>query len=185
MEMDLIVSGFGGQGVLLTGVTLAYSAIIEGKNTTWIPAYGGEMRGGTANCSVNISEDEIASPYIENPLNVIALNTPSMLKFEHKIKPDGNLIVNSSIVEEKPSRKDINYIFIPVTDIAKNLGEPRCANMVALGALVEKTRVVKFENILSALAKVLPPSKANLIAINRKALESGAEFVKNLTLAKC
>jgi len=185
MEMDLIVSGFGGQGVLLTGVALAYSAVIEDKNTTWIPAYGGEMRGGTANCSVIISENEIASPYIENPLNVIALNTPSMLKFENRIKPNGNLIVNSSIVDQKPSRKDTNYIFIPVTDIAQKLGEPRCANMVALGALVEKTKVVKLENIVTALSKIFPPSKANLIALNRSALESGAEFVKHLNLVKC
>jgi 2-oxoglutarate ferredoxin oxidoreductase subunit gamma len=180
METNLIVSGFGGQGVLLTGVTLAYSAIIENKNSTWIPAYGGEMRGGTANCSVIISKEEIASPYIEKPLNVIALNTPSMLKFENKIEPNGNLIVNSSIVEAKPSRADINYIFIPVTDIAKELGEPRCANMVALGAFIEKTDTVKFESVLEALKKVLPPAKADLIAVNRKALESGMDFIKNM-----
>jgi 2-oxoglutarate ferredoxin oxidoreductase subunit gamma len=185
MEMNVIVSGFGGQGVLLTGVTLAYAAIIEGKNTTWIPAYGGEMRGGTANCSVIISEDEVASPFIENPLNVIAFNTPSMLKFEHKIKSGGNLIINSSLVDTKPSRKDIDCTFIPVTDIANNLGEPRCANMVALGALVQKTKIVEFDSILEALMKILPSSKANLININSKALKLGAEFIKDLALVRC
>lgn len=180
MDTNLIVSGFGGQGVLLTGVVLAYSAIMENKNSTWIPAYGGEMRGGTANCSVIISSEEIASPYVEKPLNIIALNTPSVLKFESKIVKGGNLIVNSSIVEAKPSRSDINIIYIPVSAIAKELGEPRCANMVALGAFIEKTKTVKFESILEALKKVLPPAKADLIVVNRKALELGIEFIRNI-----
>jgi len=185
MEMDLIVSGFGGQGVLLIGTMLAYSAMFEKKNTTWMPAYGGEMRGGTANCSVMISTEEIASPYIEKPSNVIALNTPSMLKFQSKIQPNGLMLVNSSIVDEKTSRNDIECIYIPVTDMAKELGEPRCANMIALGAFVEKTKVVKFESIISALSKALPASKAALIEINRNALEAGAAFVRKSVLAKC
>jgi len=178
MELDLIVSGFGGQGVLFAGTALAYSAIMEGKHTTWMPAYGAEMRGGTANCTVVVSDQEIASPYITNPNNVIALNAPSKRKFENKLKSGGIMIVNSSLVKEEPTRKDIDYIYIPVTDIANGMNEPRCANIVALGALIEKTKIVDIENVKTAIAKVLPAHRKGLILVNCEALEKGAEFVK-------
>lgn len=186
MELDVIISGFGGQGVLFAGTALTYSAVMENKHSTWMPAYGAEMRGGTANCTVVISDEEIASPYIVNPSNVIALNTPSVKKFENQIKSGGTMIINSSLVNEKPSRDDINYVFIPVTEIANELGEPKCANIVALGAFIEKTRIISLESAKMAIAKALPSHRKGLILLNTQALEKGAEFVKkSKQLANC
>ena len=179
MEHDLIISGYGGQGVLFAGTLLAHAAIAEEKHTTWLPSYGAEMRGGTANCTVIVSDEEIASPYIEKSLYVIALNAPSVQKFENKIKSSGLMIINSSLIRERPERKDINCIFIPVGDIAQDLGESKCANIVALGALIAKTQVVSFENAINALHKLLY-SKERLLKINCEALNTGAKYVNGL-----
>mgnify|MGYP003307628595 CR=1 FL=1 len=137
MTTEIIFAGFGGQGVILAGKILALAGMSEDKYVSHIPSYGAEMRGGTANCSVIISDEEVSSPVIENPDVVIALNKPSMTKFENKIKPNGILIYNTSLIDEAPSRKDIKVLPLPCTEICTETNNPRGTNMVALGALLK------------------------------------------------
>lgn len=177
MEYDLIISGYGGQGSLFAGTLLANTAIEEKKHTTWLPSYGREKRGGPSNCTVIVSDEEIDSPYIESPNYVIALNTPALKKYEHKIKSGGLVMVNSSMAEEKLGRNDINYVFIPASEIAKEIGEVRYANIVLLGAFIQKTKAVSIDNTLKAAVKIMS-SRQNLIKINCDALNAGSEFIK-------
>jgi len=177
-EQKLIVAGFGGQGVLLVGRLLAYAGMIEDKKVTWIPSYGPEMRGGTANCTVVLSEREIGSPIAPVPDSVIVMNQPSLDKFEPMLKENGLLIANSNMLTKKPTRKDLDIVEIPVNGIASELGDDRVANMVALGAYIERTHIVKMESISKALKTMLPERYHNLISLNEKALEMGAEFAK-------
>ncbi len=136
MQQEVIIAGFGGQGVLFAGQLLAYSAMDEGKAVTWIPSYGPEMRGGTANCTVVISDEEIGSPFVKNPTAVIAMNLPSLDKFENLVAPGGVLVVNASMVDRPVAREDITVVNIPANDIAESLGSSRSSNMVLLGALL-------------------------------------------------
>lgn len=139
MKQEFIIAGFGGQGVLLLGQMLAYAGMLEGKQVSWMPSYGPEMRGGTANCTVVISDEEIGSPVVSQPSCVIALNLPSLDKFEPMVKPGGLLLINSSLVDREPRRDDIKAVALPATEIASELGNIRVTNMVALGALVQLT----------------------------------------------
>ncbi|MFH1454554.1 MAG: 2-oxoacid:acceptor oxidoreductase family protein [Armatimonadota bacterium] len=182
MLYDLIVAGFGGQGVMTLGQMLAYAGLEEGKNVLWMPAYGPETRGGFANCTVIFSDEEIASPVVSNPDSMIIMNRPSLEKFENTIKPKGLMILNTSMVNREVERKDIEVIKVPATDIASELGNTKVANMVALGAYAEKTKIVKIETIVSFISKKLK-DKTDLIEINKKALARGAETVKSC--AKC
>jgi len=174
----IIISGFGGQGVMLMGRLLAYAGMIEGKKVAWMPSYGPEMRGGTANCTVLISSNEIGSPIVSHPKILIAMNQPSLDKFEPNVRENGLIILNSSLIKREVKRKDVNIIKIPADDIAAKLGNPRAANMVALGAYVKKSGVVKSETIFKALEKALTGPKQKLLDINKKALKQGAELVK-------
>jgi len=174
----IIISGFGGQGVMLMGRLLAYAGMIEGKKVAWMPSYGPEMRGGTANCTVLISSNEIGSPIVSHPKILIAMNQPSLDKFEPNVRENGLIILNSSLIKREAKRKDVNIIRIPADDIAAKLGNPRAANMVALGAYVKKSGVVKSETIFKALEKALTGPKQKLLDINKKALKQGAELVK-------
>jgi len=174
----MIISGFGGQGIMLMGRLLAYAAMLEGKNVAWMPSYGPEMRGGTANCTVLISEEEIGSPIVSHPKTLIAMNQPSLDKFEPNVNEDGLIILNDSLIERKLSRNDVNVIRIPADDIADKLGNSRAANMVVLGAYVKKSGVVKMETIFKALEKALTGRNQKLMDINKKALKQGAELVK-------
>ena len=174
----MIISGFGGQGIMLMGRLLAYAAMLEGKNVAWMPSYGPEMRGGTANCTVLISEEEIGSPIVSHPKTLIAMNQPSLDKFEPNVNEDGVIILNDSLIERKLSRNDVNVIRIPADDIADKLGNSRAANMVVLGAYVKKSGVVKMETIFKALEKALTGRNQKLMDINKKALKQGAELVK-------
>jgi len=133
MQTEIIIAGFGGQGVLFGGQLLTYAAMDEGKEVTWIPSYGPEMRGGTANCTVVISDDEIGSPMVSNPQAAIVMNLPSLDKYEPLIKPGGVLVINESMVDRKPLRKDINVVMVKANDIAEKLGDRRLSNMVMLG----------------------------------------------------
>jgi len=135
MQKEIIIAGFGGQGVLFGGQVLAYAAMDSGKEVTWIPSYGPEMRGGTANCTVVIAEDEIGSPLVKNPPLAIALNLPSFDKYEEILATGGTLIVNRSMVDHEAKRDDINVIFVPCNEIAEEIGDKRLLNMVAVGAL--------------------------------------------------
>lgn len=178
-ENILIIAGFGGQGVMLMGQVLATAAMIENKHSTWLPSYGPEMRGGTANCTVVISEEMIGSPIADTPNSVIAMNIPSLLKFEEKLSQNGILIINSSVVDREPSRHDIQVAKIDANKIAEDIGNLRVANMVVLGAYVEKTGLVSMESIEKAFERKLTGQKAKLIDVNITAVKAGMKAVRN------
>jgi len=181
MLEELIIAGFGGQGVMSMGQLLTYAGMIENKHVAWIPSYGPEMRGGTANCAVTISDKEISSPVVTEPTTVIIMNQPSLEKFEPVIKPGGLMIINSSLVSKKASRDDIKVLEIACNEVAnEKLGNPRVANIIILGAYIELTKVVTIDSIIESLKKVLPERRHNLIPLNRQALELGAELVQKV-----
>ncbi len=175
MYQDVMIAGFGGQGVLLAGKLLAYAGMLEGRHVTWIPSYGAEVRGGTANCTVIISSDEIGSPVVQNPSTMLIFNDASFKKFEKRIKPGGQLILNTSLVHEPPTRSDISRIEVKANDIADSLGDIRISNMVMLGAFLKRTGVVALESVFAALKQVLPEHRHSLIPLNENALKRGAE----------
>jgi len=178
---DLIISGFGGQGVLAIGNLLAYAAMKEGRYVTYLPIYGVEMRGGTANCTVVISSREIGSPVVGRPHAAIVMNLPSLVKYEPRILPNGLLLINSSLIDPKEtSRQDIELLPTPVNEIAIENGNPKLANMVALGAINEKTKLVQMTSLYESLEKVLDDRYHHLIPSNIKAIQIGAEFVQSL-----
>lgn len=178
MVLTNIFAGFGGQGVLLIGQLIAYAGMYEGRNVSWLPSYGPEMRGGTANCSVVVSDDPIASPVLSMADCVIAMNTPSLEKFESNVNPGGKLFINSSIIEKKATRTDIDVYYVPCNEIADQLGNPKVLNMAMLGAFLEATNVVKVDSVLDALLYKLGEKKAKLIPLNRQAIEMGAASIR-------
>lgn len=180
MLEEMVFAGFGGQGVLSMGTILAYAAMKEGKNVSWMPSYGPEMRGGTANCMVNISDKEISSPIVNEYDMAVVLNLPSLHKFEPNIKQNGILIWESSTIKEKPKRKDIKAYEIPAINIAaEKLKNVKVMNMVVLGALLQiNSDLVKKESVLLALKETLPERHHHLIPLNEKALILGGELVK-------
>jgi len=151
MQTEVIISGFGGQGTLYAGQVLAYAAMDEGKQVTWIPSYGPEMRGGTANCTVVVSDEEIGSPTVKHPKAVLALNLPSLDKYEDMIAPGGCLVVNESMVNRKPTRTDIQVVILPANEIAREIGNERATNMVMLGALLANMDILPIEALEKAL----------------------------------
>jgi len=179
MQTEIVISGFGGQGALFAGQVLAYAAMGADRMVTWIPSYGPEMRGGTANCTVIVSDEEIGSPLVRNPTAVIALNLPSLERYENMIKPGGVLIVNSSLVNRTAHRTDIENVFIPANDIAESLGNKRLVNMVVLGALLVKLPILPLEAIKNALDEHIPDRHRKLLPVNYQALQSGADFAMN------
>jgi len=174
----IVIAGFGGQGVLFTGKLLAYAGLTEQRQVSWIPSYGPEMRGGTANCHVVISPFEIGSPVVTVPDILVALNRPSMEKFEPDVKPGGFLFYNSSLIDLEHKRDDITYVGLPASEIAEEIGAGQIGNVVVCGALVAKTGIVQFESLYKALEKCVSKSRMELMELNRKALEKGAEFVR-------
>lgn len=176
MYQGVIMSGFGGQGIISTGVLLAYSGMVDGKHVTFFPAYGAEMRGGTANCSVVVSTQEVASPVVSTPDSIIVMNEPSLLKFEPALKPQGLLLINSSLVSSKPKRNDIEIVTIDANKIAEEIGTVKCANMVMLGALINHTKAVAMESVVKTLIKVFPRAKKEMLQINERALCQGATY---------
>jgi 2-oxoglutarate ferredoxin oxidoreductase subunit gamma len=178
MTLEVFFAGFGGQGVMLMGQLLSYSGMYEGKEVTYFPAYGAEMRGGTANCSVVISDEAIGSPVIAEPDIVVAMNRPSLDKFESTLKSGGTLYYNSSLIDVKPKRTDIKAIAIPANEIATELGNSRVANMVVVGAILKSTSIVHIETVMKVLQeKVLTGKKKDLVGVNRQAIEKGMELV--------
>src|SRR4030043_1527884 len=177
---DVIISGFGGQGVLVIGNLLAYASMKEGKHVPYLPVYGVEMRGGTANCTVVISSHQIGSPVVGRPHAAIAMNLPSLIKYEPLILPKGLLFINSSLIAPKEIyRKDIENLSIPVNEFAIDHGNPKLANMVALGAFNQKTQLVQMTSLFESLEKVLDERYGHLIPSNIKAIEIGAKFVQS------
>ena len=177
MQTEIVIAGFGGQGALFAGQILAYAAMDSGKEVTWIPSYGPEMRGGTANCTVIIADEEIGSPLVRNPRGVIAMNLPSLDKYEDLIIHHGTIIINSSLVNRTLIRDDLNSVAIPANDIAETLGEKRMSNIVMLGALIASLPVLKLIDIEQSIINHLPERHKNLLPSNLEALKLGAEFV--------
>ncbi|HHW56164.1 2-oxoacid:acceptor oxidoreductase family protein [Thermoanaerobacter thermohydrosulfuricus] len=184
MEERIIFAGFGGQGVLSMGLIITYAGMFEGKNVSWTPSYGPEMRGGTAFCNVTVSDEEVGSPVITEATSVIVMNRPSLDKYESYVISGGKLFINTSLVDKKAERKDIEVYEIPANDIANELGNLKIANMVMLGAFVEATKVVKMETVIKALPEVFGKGKEHLMSINEKALYRGAELIKSLITTK-
>jgi len=174
MQQEVIIAGFGGQGVLFAGQLLAYTAMDLGKDVTWIPSYGPEMRGGTANCTVVISDQEIGSPFVMNPTAVLAMNLPSLDKYEDLVKTGGVLVVNTSMVNRKVDREDITVVSIPANDIAEALGSKRAVNMVMLGALLGNLDILPLEALEASLEAHLPERHKKFLAGNLEALRQGA-----------
>ncbi len=179
MHHDVIMAGFGGQGILMIGNVLAVAALRHGYRVTFFPAYGVEMRGGTANCTVTISDREIGSPVTSRPLGVIAMNEPSVAKFGPRVRPEGVVVVNASLVGEGAfSRHDVRVLGVRCNEIAAELGDPRLASMVALGAYVGATDVVPVERVFEALPEVLPEKAHRLIPLNQEAIEAGRAAIR-------
>ncbi len=178
MTQEAIFSGFGGQGVLTMGMILGYAGVIEDKEVTWMPSYGPEMRGGTANCITIVSDDKISSPIISTFDTVVALNQPSVDKFENEVKPGGNILYDSTNILKPPTRKDINIFACPVSEEAVKLKNPKVLNMLMLGSFVEVTKAVNADTIEEALKQVLPERYHKLVPLNMEAFEIGRSLVR-------
>ena len=175
---DVTMAGFGGQGLMFIGKLLAYSAMKAGKHVTWIPSYGPEMRGGTANCTIVLSDEEIGSPVITAPQALIIMNNPSLKAFEPRLQPKGLLIFNSSLITHQISRKDIEVIATPANEIAAKIGERRAGNMVMLGAYIKRTKAISEETILEGLKEFFG-KKAQFLDVNTLAFKKGMEYSKS------
>ncbi len=173
MTTQILIAGFGGQGVLFAGKFLAYKALIENKQLSWLPSYGPEMRGGTANCSVIISDEPVGSPIVSKPDVLIVMNLPSLDKYEDAVVPGGKIFVDSTLIERKVKRDDVDVYYIPATKLAADINAPTLANMIMIGKVIKETNVVPYDNIDKALDKVVSARKAALKEINFKALETG------------
>lgn len=173
---EVIIAGFGGQGILFAGKVLAYGGLMCDKEVSWLPSYGPEMRGGTANCHVIISDAPIGSPIITEPNVLIAMNKPSLDKFENDVVSGGTIIVDSSLIDRKVERDDVNVFYIPATQMALDMDASKMANMIILGKLIKETDVLSYDELKRGLEKCVPPSKAELIDFNMKIIDSGYNF---------
>jgi 2-oxoglutarate ferredoxin oxidoreductase subunit gamma len=178
MLIKTIFSGFGGQGVLSMGYTLANAAMLQGKFVTYLPSYGAEVRGGTANCTVAIGDEEIASPVASEPDFVVSMNQPSFLKFQSILESGGLILVNSSMINVAAARGDIEVVEVPTSELAEKLGNIKAANMVMLGAFIKASNLVSLPLMLKNLPEILGEGKAKLIKINKEALETGYNYIK-------
>jgi len=175
MQNDVIMAGFGGQGILLIGKMLAYAGMHEGKEVSWLPSYGPEMRGGTCNCTVVVSDTVVGSPVIQSPRAVLAMNLPSLDKFEPDLKPGGVLLINTSLINRPARRDDVTVVEVPANEIANSLGNPRGANMVALGAYIGATGAVSLEEVEKVVRETFA-AKQQLVDVNLDALHRGYEI---------
>jgi 2-oxoglutarate ferredoxin oxidoreductase subunit gamma len=179
MYFDVIVAGFGGQGVLLIGNILTYGAMEEGRHVTYMPVYGVEMRGGTANCTVVISDQEIGSPVIHHPVTAIVMNKPSLVRFGPMVQKGGRLFANSSLIDSgETDFPGVKTIWVPTIELAAKAGDQRLANMAMLGAVIEETKVLSQEAVVKAFSRALDKRYHKMIPINTKALEEGARFIR-------
>ena len=174
-ENQIVIAGFGGQGLLFSGKVLAYAGMMEGRHLSWLPSYGPEMRGGTANCNVILSDREIGSPIVNHPDILMVMNAPSLDKFENDVVPSGKIFIDSSLVTRKVARTDVEAYYIPASAMAREMGAPGLANMVLLGALVKATGCVTDDGLDAGLIKVIPARKADMLEVNRKALKAGMD----------
>ena len=177
MIKKTVFAGFGGQGVLMMGYVTAVSAMMEGKQVTYLPSYGAEVRGGTANCTVAVSDEEIFSPVASAPDYAVIMNKPSLDKYEGTIKEGGIIVLNSSLVDSAPSRDDVEVLSVPANDMARELGSDRTINMIMLGAFVAKTGITTLDAVFKGLSEIVKGKKASMMKMNRKGLDRGAEYV--------
>ena len=175
---QILIAGFGGQGILFSGKFLAYKGLTEELQVSWLPSYGPEMRGGTCNCSVIVSDDPVGSPIIAHPNILMVMNEPSLDKFEDTVAPGGTIFVDSALIGRKVKRTDVEVVYIPATQLAKDMQAVSLANMIILGAIVEKLKCVRYETVIEALKHTISARKANLLDLNLKAVEAGAKFIK-------
>ena len=175
-DLNAILAGFGGQGILFMGKVIAYSGLIDEKEVSWLPSYGPEMRGGTANCSVCISDDPICSPLVINPNVLIAMNLPSLDKFINDVLPGGIVIIDSTLVPKKVERDDVTVVYIPATEMAEKNSLKGLANIILIGKLMQMTNFCSMEIMEKTIQKVVPPRKQQLVEPNMKAIKLGAEF---------
>ena len=176
MTTQILIAGFGGQGVLFAGKFLAYKGLLEEKQVSWLPSYGPEMRGGTANCSIILSDDPVGSPIVSTPDALIAMNLPSFDKYESTVASGGKVFIDSTLISRQAVRTDIDAYYIPATKMAADAGIPTLANMIILGKMIKETGAVSFENLIDAMKKVVSAKHAELLEINIKALEAGYNY---------
>jgi 2-oxoglutarate ferredoxin oxidoreductase subunit gamma len=176
-KIEILMAGFGGQGIMLMGKLLAQAGLASHKNVTWMPSYGAEVRGGTAYSMTKISDKEIANPIVTAPDILVAMNEPSLVKYEERLKPKGLLILNKSLIKLKPRRKDLEVVSIPMTQIASKLGSARSANMVAMGALLKRSKLFPVRVVTGALREMLGP-KEDIFILNKRAIEKGYSCAK-------
>jgi len=169
---EILCAGFGGQGIMFMGKLFAEAGLAGGKHVTWMPSYGAEVRGGTAYSMVKVSAPEIASPIVTNPDVLIAMNKPSLVKYENMVKPGGTIISNKSLIDESSTRRDVKVVNIPMTDMASKLGSTKCANMIAIGAVVKRSKMLSIRNVAASLKEALK-DKESLFLLNKQALEKG------------
>ena len=178
MLHKIVFAGFGGQGILLAGYALAYAAMSEDKYVTYLPAYGAEQRGGTANCTISISDEEIASPVASAPNCAVIMNQPSLIRFRNQVAPAGKLLLNTTLVSGTVERDDVDVFLFPATKMAEDLGNIKGTNMVILGGFLGMTSYVKLNSILNILKQIFPPHRHNMIKSNKQAIKAGYDYIK-------
>lgn len=176
MTFETIFAGFGGQGILFAGKVIAYAGMIEGKNVSHLPSYGPEMRGGTANCSVIVSDEDVASPIITEPTALVVMNAPSLDKFEKSVVPGGKIFIDSALISRKCERDDVDVYALPATQMANDMGIAKLANMIMVGKLIKETQMFTWEQLKGAVTKLVPAAKAAMLESNLKALEAGYNY---------
>ncbi len=176
MTTNILLAGFGGQGILFAGKFIAYKGLTEGRELSWLPSYGPEMRGGTANCSVILSDDPVGSPIVSEPDVLIVMNLPSLDKYEKTVVPGGKIFVDSTLIERKVERGDVDVYYIPATSLAQQIGAPTLANMIMVGKFIKETGAVSHDNLDAALRKVVSARHQDLFDINLKAINTGYEL---------
>ena len=175
-DHEIIYAGFGGQGLLFAGKVLAYGGLLENKEVSWLPSYGPEMRGGTANCNVIISDTPVGSPIVQHPSALVVMNTPSLDKYESMVAPGGKIFVDSTLISRKVTRTDVEVFYIPATQMATDMNANGLANMILLGAVLRETACIKDETLPEALHHVIPARKADLFDVNVRAIQAGREY---------
>ena len=178
MTTQLLIAGFGGQGVLFAGKFIAYKGLMEEKEVSWLPSYGPEMRGGTANCSIILSDEPVGSPIVSTPDVLIAMNLPSLDKYEDATASGGTIIIDSTLIGRKVERSDVKAFYIPATKMANDAGIPTLANMIMMGKMIKETGIVRFDDVVDTLKKVVSAKRANLLELNIKALEAGYNYAE-------
>ncbi len=175
-DHEIIIAGFGGQGLLFAGKVLAYAGLLEGRKLSWLPSYGPEMRGGTANCNVILSDTPVGSPIVQDPNVLVVMNGPSLDKYENAVVPGGKIFVDSTLITRKVERKDVDVYYVPATDMAAAMNAQALANMVLLGKVVRETGCIRESSIEDALHHVIPARKADMFDLNLRAVKTGLGF---------